>query len=493
MSDAEERDVGVLDFVLISGGRAEFAEDVAALRVDAGAVVFARCARRSEVAKLRGGHGRGIGLRAAGEGIGGKETLDGVGAEHVMVGLGAVDLMVPMSAAGEIPAGIGAEIVEVVDLVEARRGEQSLAGNARFAGVIAKRDAELIGFAEGVAEVSGDGAIAEGVVGALSFGSEVRGRAGIVERTEQAAELGAAACGGKTAAFGEHIERRNACFAAMRKHLNDAGGRVGAVKGAFGAAHDFDFVDVVEREVREVKRAARKIYGGAVDDHFGLVGVAAVQENSGEPSFGAGAVDSDSRGVQQNIGQGHGLAIINFITRDDDDGSGGFLRQCRFRLRGDYHARREALQFQVQIELAGLARRKIQNEFAGREGFAGELNAVAARRESERIGAVVCGGRGQESGVGRVLQLRGDANAGNSRAAGVQQGAGKVSSRRIGLGLQGKTECEYEKNKKSGTAKRWAHFYPPLPHAWELEGWPGDKRNARAANFAGLLAWRGVR
>src|SRR6267378_7892908 len=31
---------------------------------------------------------------------------------------------------------------------------------------------------------------------------------------------------------------------------------------------------------------------------------------------------------------------------------------------------------------------------------------------------------------------------------------------------------------------------PPLPHARELEGWPVQKRLARAADFAGLLAWR---
>ncbi len=86
-----------------------------------------------------------------------------------MVRLRAANLMVPVRAAGEFPAGVGAEIVEVVDLVEARRRDQSLAGDASLAGVVAKRQPELIGFAEGVAEVSGDGAIAEGVVGALSF------------------------------------------------------------------------------------------------------------------------------------------------------------------------------------------------------------------------------------------------------------------------------------------------------------------------------------
>src|SRR5216684_9398932 len=256
MADAEKGDVGVLDLVLISGRSTDFAEYVAGLRVDAGAVVFALCAGRSEITKLRSGYGCRISLRATGEGIGGKEALDGIGGEHVMVRFRAANLMMPMRAAGELPVGVGAEIVEVVDLVETRRREQDLAGNARFAGVVAKREAELIGFAEGVAEVSGDGAIPEGVVGALSFGSEVRGRAGIVERAEQAAELRAAAGSRKTAAFSEEIESGNSSFAAMRKHLNDAGGGVSAVEGAFGAAYEFDFVDVVEREVGEIKRAA---------------------------------------------------------------------------------------------------------------------------------------------------------------------------------------------------------------------------------------------
>jgi len=46
---------------------------------------------------------------------------------------------------------------------------------------------------------------------------------------------------------------------------------------------------------------------------LGLVGVARVQENSREPAFRAGAVDRDSRSVQQNIGQRNRLAVLNFI------------------------------------------------------------------------------------------------------------------------------------------------------------------------------------
>src|SRR5260370_14464981 len=111
-----------------------------------------------------------------------------------------------------------------------------------------------MGFAEGITEVSGDRAIAERVIGALSFGREVRGPAGIVERAEQAAELRAAARGGKTAAFGEQVESGNASFAAMRKHLNDTGVGVCAVECAFCAAHYFAFIDVVACESEDVKR-----------------------------------------------------------------------------------------------------------------------------------------------------------------------------------------------------------------------------------------------
>src|SRR6266404_200043 len=121
MPDAEEGDVGVFDFILVASGGAEFAQDVAGLGVDASAVVFALCAGRGEIAKLSGGHGGGIGLRTAGERIGGKKTLDGIGGENVMVGLRAAELMMPVRAGGEVPTKVGAEIVEVIDLMEARR------------------------------------------------------------------------------------------------------------------------------------------------------------------------------------------------------------------------------------------------------------------------------------------------------------------------------------------------------------------------------------
>src|SRR2546429_1604051 len=41
------------------------------------------------------------------------------------------------------------------------------------------------------------------------------------------------------------------------------------VKRAFGAVHDFNFVDVVESEVGEIHVAAGKIHGSSIDKHFG--------------------------------------------------------------------------------------------------------------------------------------------------------------------------------------------------------------------------------
>src|SRR5258705_6217108 len=93
MADAEEGDVSVLDFILVASGGAEFAKDVAGLHVDAGAIVFALCAWRGEIAKLSGWHGGRIGLRATGEGIGGKKTLDGIGGGQVMVRIRAAEIV----------------------------------------------------------------------------------------------------------------------------------------------------------------------------------------------------------------------------------------------------------------------------------------------------------------------------------------------------------------------------------------------------------------
>src|SRR5258705_11308283 len=132
-------------------------------------------------------------------------------------------------------------------------------------------------------------------------------------------------------------------FASVGKRLDHTRDCVGAIEGAFCATNYLDFINVVEREVGKIKPATGKIYGGAVDQHLGLIGIAAVQEDSGEAAFRTGAVDGDTRRVYQDVGEGNGLALLDFVAGDDSDRGGSFLLQGGFRFRGDYHASGEAL------------------------------------------------------------------------------------------------------------------------------------------------------
>src|SRR6267154_163814 len=180
------------------------------------------------------------------------------------------------------------------------------------------------------------------------------------------------------------------CFAAVSKCLDHTRDCVGAIEGAFCAANYLDFIDVVEGEVGKVECAAGKVYGGAVDQNLGLIRIATVQENTGETTFRTGAVDGDTRRVYQDVGEGNGLALLDFVPSDDGDGGRSFLLQCGFCLRGDYHASGEALELKVQIEFARLCRGKIQNQITGHERFAREMKVVSAGRNIDRVRTIVC-------------------------------------------------------------------------------------------------------
>ena len=60
----------------------------------------------------------------------------------------------PVLAGGEIPAGVGAEEVVVSVGIRVGRLKQSLSGRLRIAGVVAKREAKLIVFAQAIAEIA---------------------------------------------------------------------------------------------------------------------------------------------------------------------------------------------------------------------------------------------------------------------------------------------------------------------------------------------------
>ena len=154
----------------------------------------------------------------------------------------------------------------------------------------------------------------------------------------------AAAARGEAATFGVDAEFGDARFAAMSEELNDAGDGVGAVDGAFGAANDFHFVDVVESDVGEIDRAAGRIDGRAVDENFGEVGVAAVEEDGGGATFRTGAADSDAGREQQRVSERDGLALLDFFFGDDADGRGGLVDERGLGLGGDDDAGGEALE-----------------------------------------------------------------------------------------------------------------------------------------------------
>src|SRR5258706_11234979 len=62
---------------------------------------------------------------------------------------------------------------------------------------------------------------------------------------------------------------------------------------------------------------------------------------------------------------------------------------------------------------------------------------------------------------------------------------------RIGLRSQGQNRSKKEKNEKWETANRWFHFVLHSRTRGSLKVGLSMKCIARAANFAGLLAWRG--
>src|SRR6202035_1966503 len=170
MARGSKLNAPVFDFVLVADGGDEIARDIAGLRVNGRAVVLEQRIVWKTVALIR------------------KAVLAGVG-------IGADELVMPVGTGSDLPAGVGGKNLLAVTLEKVRnsaRGKRG-AGNAGVAGVIAERDVKLVGVGKGVAEISGEGAIYEIIVGALAVGLEIGSGPGIIELAEDAAEVGAAA------------------------------------------------------------------------------------------------------------------------------------------------------------------------------------------------------------------------------------------------------------------------------------------------------------
>src|ERR1700692_4491906 len=104
----------------------------------------------------------------------------------------------------------------------------------------------MIRLAKPITEIPRQRTIEEAIVRPLSIGLQIgTGRRG-VQVSKQSVNPAAPAPSRKTSAFRKNAHFRNARLPAMRENLNDAGNRIGPVNRAFRAAHDFDFIDVVQ-------------------------------------------------------------------------------------------------------------------------------------------------------------------------------------------------------------------------------------------------------
>jgi len=83
---------------------------------------------------------------------------------------------------------------------------------------------------------------------------EIRTRGGVIEATEQSADLRTPRPEEKLPPSPKRLSSGMRVFAAMAEELDDSGNRVGAVQGAFRAMHHFDFVDVIERRVGKMRK-----------------------------------------------------------------------------------------------------------------------------------------------------------------------------------------------------------------------------------------------
>src|SRR6266436_2082564 len=268
MPKVESANVAVLNLVLITRRCAKPRKQITRLCAQAAAIVFILAIRKRKITSNRRNRCR---RERGAKWISDVEEIGKpIGIELTIVGFGAADFVVPARAGNKVPAGTGAEEVQCVALIQIGWQEQRLAGDARIAVVFAQRHANLVGIAKAVAKIARKRAVQKTVVRSLALSLEVRCRKRIVECAQQAADLAAATPRGKTATFAEETEFRSACCAAMRENLDDASQRVGSIKSALGATHDFHLVNVVQGEIGEIDGVPWFIHGCTINEHLGI-------------------------------------------------------------------------------------------------------------------------------------------------------------------------------------------------------------------------------
>src|SRR5437879_4727414 len=155
VESGDKAGIGVLNFVFVAGGDSAGAERIRGLLLKTGAI----------------------------------ELVDGGQQRRIAVGVQrtvfmAAEAMDPVRAVAEIPAEMQEEKLETFELRETGREEKDRPWKAGETGVASGRKAQMIGVAEAVAEVGGETASEERVVGSFAGGWEIVTSAGGRERTK---------------------------------------------------------------------------------------------------------------------------------------------------------------------------------------------------------------------------------------------------------------------------------------------------------------------
>jgi hypothetical protein len=117
----------------------------------------------------------------------------------------------------------------------------------------------------------------------------------------------------------ERLPRGASERAAAGDDLHDPAHRVGAVDDARRAAHHLDALDVVDRQVCEVERPARRVHRHAVDEHLHEVAVAAAHEERRRRAPRAAGDDGEAWDGAQRVRQMRDAALAERLAGDHRD------------------------------------------------------------------------------------------------------------------------------------------------------------------------------
>ncbi len=194
-------------------------------------------------------------------------------------------------------------VVPLEKAVEVRRIDRGLAWRARVLELGASDHAERRVVSEIHAAVERQCGVGELVVHALVVRAQARGAKRVVELARRASHRrGAVPCVERPGLDGGRpVRMRIHWVGAFREELDHTRHRIRSVERRKRAAHDFDAIQVVGREVAEVERAARLVDRNAVDHHLVVVALAAADEERRHAAGRARANDHRARRRAQKI------------------------------------------------------------------------------------------------------------------------------------------------------------------------------------------------